>query len=330
MANDGGVWVKLEDAGSSAPAGAAVINDAASNYDNKDAGVTIDGKTYDIYTFTTATTTRSMFLTDEAQARITDEDLLMAVATTPIPDDFTGDPVELFDEKYRNQLRNAFEITPAADPGLSLTVDTGGAADILLVGGGGPGGSNQNNGQAAGGGGGGGVLTTVIGDAGGRGTQGETSIVPRYLNKGVHKVNVGAGGAATAWTGSPAPNGKDTHFGEWFIAYGGGRGRTVRSGSTWVNANNGASGGGSGGLGMDFQGFDSSGAGGGGAGSASNGNAGGDGVISNITGAPVTYGAGGEVNGAGTSASPNTGNGGSNGNPGGSGGSGIVIVRVEI
>jgi hypothetical protein len=51
MPNDGGVWVKIEDAGSSAP-GAAVINDAASNYDNKDAGLTIDGKTYDIYTFT--------------------------------------------------------------------------------------------------------------------------------------------------------------------------------------------------------------------------------------------------------------------------------------
>ena len=34
--SDAGVWVKLEDAGSGAP-GAAVIDDAASNYDSKDA-----------------------------------------------------------------------------------------------------------------------------------------------------------------------------------------------------------------------------------------------------------------------------------------------------
>ena len=133
--NDGGVWVKIEDAGSGAP-GAAVINDASSNYDNKDAGVTIDGKTYDIYTFTTATTTRSVRLTDEARSRITDEDLLMAVATTLIPDDFTGDPATLFDRKYRNQLRNAFDVTPAVDPGLTLGVDTPGFAEVLIVGGG--------------------------------------------------------------------------------------------------------------------------------------------------------------------------------------------------
>lgn len=266
-----GVWVKVhpEDAGS-AP-GAAVINDAASNYDSKDSAVVIDGKTYDIYTFT---------------------------------DDTRND--------------------------MTLTVDTPGIADILIVGGGGPGGSNQNSGQAAGGGGGGGVLTTVIGDEAGRGTQGETSIVPRYLNKGVYEVDVGSGGAATAWTSSPAANGDATAFGALFVAYGGGRGRTVRNGDTWVSANNGASGGGGGGLGMDFQGFDSAGDGGGGAGSESSGNTGGNGVVSNITGSPVTYGAGGSIDGAGTAASPNTGNGGSNGNPGGNGGSGIVIVRVEV
>ena len=92
--SDAGVWVKLEDAG---VPGAAVIGDAASNYDSKDAGVEIDGKTYDIYTFTTATTTFSIRLTDEAMTRITDEDVLMSVATTNIPNDFDGDPVELFD-----------------------------------------------------------------------------------------------------------------------------------------------------------------------------------------------------------------------------------------
>ena len=40
--------------------------------------------------------------------RITDEDVLMAVATTNIPNDFDGDPVELFDSRYRDVLRNCF------------------------------------------------------------------------------------------------------------------------------------------------------------------------------------------------------------------------------
>ena len=33
--------------------------------------------------------------------RITDEDVLMAVATD-VPNDFDGDPVELFDSRYRD------------------------------------------------------------------------------------------------------------------------------------------------------------------------------------------------------------------------------------
>ena len=200
MANDGGVWVKLEDAGSSAPAGAAVINDAASNYDNKDAGVTIDGKTYDIYTFTTPTTTRSMRLTDEAQERITDEDLLMAVATTELPADFTGDLVELFDEKYRNQLRNAFEITPAADPGLSLTVDTPGLVDLLVIGGGGGGSTSVGGVYNGGGGGGGGFLEEM----------------DCYLPEGNVPVVVAAA-ARQMTTGNYSRVGP-------YVAYGGGRG----------------------------------------------------------------------------------------------------------
>ena len=308
MANDGGVWVKLEDAGSSAP-GAAVINDAASNYDNKDAGVTIDGKTYDIYTFTTATTTRSMFLTDEAQARITDEDLLMAVATTPIPDDFTGDPVELFDEKYRNQLRNAFEITPAADPGLSLTVDTPGLVDLLVIGGGGGGSTSVGGVYNGGGGGGGGFLEEM----------------DCYLPEGNVPVVVAAA-ARQMTTGNYSRVGP-------YVAYGGGRGGNSQSGG----GSDGASGGGNmramadqgndGSVGVGWPG------GGGGAGTAASQYTGGDGKESLITGTPVSYAAGGNGLGSGENGDPNTGNGGyggAAGTEGNKGGSGIVIVRVEI
>ena len=54
-----GVWVKVwpENYDPSGVPGAAVIDDSASNYDSKDAGVEIDGKTYDLYTFTDDTAT---------------------------------------------------------------------------------------------------------------------------------------------------------------------------------------------------------------------------------------------------------------------------------
>ena len=54
-----GVWVKVwpENYDPSGAPGAAVIDDSASNYDSKDAGVVIDGKTYDLYTFTDDTAT---------------------------------------------------------------------------------------------------------------------------------------------------------------------------------------------------------------------------------------------------------------------------------
>ena len=316
MANDGGVWVKLEDAGSSAP-GAAVINDAASNYDNKDAGVTIDGKTYDIYTFTTPTTTRSMRLTDEAQARITDEDLLMAVATTELPDDFTGDPATLFDRKYRSQLRNAFEITPAVDPGLLLTVaEPGGFADVLVVGAGGHG-AGGAGGASGGGGGAGGLIEARV-----------------FLEQGNNAVKVG---------GSPnyygyAANGEASFIGN-YIAPGGG----VGCNGTYSTSGNGGSGGGGKATfagdslqGLGTPGFGHDGdktmptvGGGGGAGGPGVGATGGPGKDVYITGEKMTLAAGGDGNGplVVNTAPANSGNGGTTYSQGGSG---IVIVRVEI
>jgi len=349
MANDGGVWVKM---GNAAPAGAAVINDAASNYDNKDAGVTIDGKTYDIYTFTTATTTRSVRLTDEARARITDEDLLMAVATTPIPDDFTGDPATLFDRKYRNQLRNAFEITPAVDPGLSLTVDTPGLVDALIVAGGGGGGCGTAGGAGAGGyleasniylsadthpvtvgSGGAGAMPTGSGDAGVSGNAGGSSRIANYYAPG--------GSPSIGWTrrndgkactqiGIDGPSGSGASGGSAGSLAAGGAGAAPLG-------NNGGAGS------LADEGRNRSGGGGGGAGGAggdaagTTGGAAGLGLSSSITGSPVTRAAGGAGCGGstlGANGEANTGNGGGGtgkaGEVGGDGGSGIVIVRVEI
>ncbi len=336
---DTGVWVKVhpDDAGG----GAAVINDAASNYDSKDAGVEIDGKTYDIYTFTTATTTRSVRLTDEAQSRITDEDLLMAVATTPIPDDFTGDPATLFDEKYRNQLRNAFEIAPAVDPGLTLTVDTPGFAGVLVVGGGGGGGHGQC------GGGGAGQFFEYL----------------SYIDAGVLPVTVGSGGSGMASSASPGTNGSQSGF-NLYWAVGGGEAKNRSEGG------NGGSGAGTGdtnpdGFGVTIAGGQNGGrggsqCGGGGGGallpgqdgsnsSTRKGGDGGDGIVSTITGTEVTLAGGGGghgtfdvgkggaggggdgTTGAGGNGAANTGSGGGSGpNRGGDGGSGIVIVRVQV
>ena len=346
--SDAGVWVKLEDAGSSTP-GAAVINDAASNYDNKDAGVTIDGKIYDIYTFTTATTTRSMRLTDEARARITDEDLLMTVATTELPDDFTGDPVELFDEKYRSQLRNAFDVTPAVDPGLTLTVETAGMVDALLVSGGGGGGSWGN--------------TSYCGGGGGAGAMYEFYNI--YLSADAHPVVVGQGGlgAITGYNGGfsalgvisiPGGGGGGAYQGYGMRGRPGGSGGGAGSGNATEDTSGEAT------LGDNFghKGGDnlaksSTATGGGGGAGSAGGNSpngvGGSGRETSFTGSPQTFAGGGGASlstgtdggGDGRMASnsyqgqpgtPNTGSGGGGGynSQAGDGGSGIVIVRVEV
>ena len=132
--DDGGVWVKM---GNAAPAGAAVIGNGSvgvdNNPDGKPSSATnnadgsydyVDGdKTYRVYAFTTATTTASIRLTDEARAKITDEELLMAIATTNLPDDFTGDPVKLFNgcslvfaDGQRRSIRNATKLSDCDIP----------------------------------------------------------------------------------------------------------------------------------------------------------------------------------------------------------------------
>ena len=371
MADDGSVWVKVypefaanaavigmssvgvDNAPDGKPAGATDLSDGSYTYSE-------GGKTYRVLAFTTATTTASIRLTDDARAKITDEDLLMAIASTKVPDDFTGDPVELFDKKFRKQLRNAFEVTAAVDPGLTLDVQTAGFIDFVLIGGGGGAGMGNTN-YGAGGAGAAGYIEDSV-----------------YLSAKSHSVVIGAGGAkGTSTGGRQSSNGNPSALGI-VVATGGkcgrsgfdamdtdeltGSGRGGGGGSSNVSALNGTSGfpnqGNDGGAGyVTSTGSNTTGGGGGGAGSAgvasvagNVGGNGGSGVFSSITGTAVERAGGGggsgantagtasggggagATNGAGTDGTPGTGGGGGAGRsaPGGIGGSGILVVRVEV
>lgn len=369
MADDGGVWVKVFPDGDGGAPGAAVIGmnsvGVDSNPDGKPGGAsdlgdgsytyTDAGKTYRVLAFTTPTTSASIRLTDEARARITDEDLLMAVAAMQLPDDFTGDPVTLFDRKYSKQLRDALEVTPAVDPGLTLDVETAGFADVLVVGGGGSGGCNDSGTvhYCSGGGAGGFFAETV------------------YLTSGTCAITVGAGGAG-AGTFSANNSGNASSIADVAVIPGGSHGYS-QGGAYSINGGMGASTGGTRasqapatisipGLGNDggvtSNPTGGAGSGGGGAGASGNANsgttggAGGAGTASDITGSSLTFAGGGGGSGStggaggaggggaggsgssasGTSGTANTGGGGGGtaNRTSGNGGSGIVIVRVEI
>jgi hypothetical protein len=342
MPNDGGVWVKMGDA---APPGVAVIGTGSVGVDNNPNGKPssatdnadgsydyVDGdKTYRVYAFTTPTTRASIRLTDEARARITDEDLLMAVATTELPDEFTGDPVKLFDRKYSKQLRNALEITPAVDPDLKLDVEKAGFVDLLVIGGGGAGAEAEGAGGGGGGGAGGVLYATEC-----------------YVSAGSHSVTVGDGGMVFPHQSSSTvvgDNGKSSSIGQFYAPGGGAGGGLTRStsGTRFTTRGlSGASGGGGGGgitgvaaaggsgaTGIGNAGGNGTinasspygGAGGGGGvgsvgsnGSTGVGGAGGAGVSNSITGSAVTYGGGGGGCGYGTPGAGGSGGGGTGGN----------------
>jgi hypothetical protein len=245
----------------------------------------------------------------------------------------------------------------------TITIATGGIANILLVGGGGSG--------AHGGGGAGGVL--YLEDA--------------YLGSGALTVTIGAGGVPTARPSSTyfsyGDNGKPSSIGDYYVPGGASGGALIGinvstnnyigysgyDGSSGGGGSTGNSGtivgtGGAGVSGIGNNGGNTSASiltcgGGGGAGAAGDnasgttpGN-GGAGVANSITGSSVTYGggggghgfsaastggAGGGGAGVGTGYTGNGGNGtdglggggggGSRDGIGGTGGSGIVIVRI--
>jgi hypothetical protein len=191
------------------------------------------------------------------------------------------------------------------------------------------------------------------GSDGGGGAGGMQDIASQAIESQNYTITVGTGGVSS--------NGVNSSFGSLITSIGGGRGYP-KDGTNGENGNSGGSGGGgngcgngwtrgfggagtvgqgyAGGEGDEDSGTSSGGGGGGGGGAGGVGqNApaeedgdGGNGLASNITGASVTYAAGGGANdqpdgpgsrGAGGGDQPNTGNGGNGSN----GGSGIVVVR---
>lgn len=150
--------------------------------------VTINGKTYDVYTFTEAMTPASLRLTDEARERITDKAIIAAVES--------GDSLEDLLEKYGDALSDSVEVIPASDPGLSMTFQQPGFVDIILVGGGG------GTFPMSGGAGGGGVLEVV------------QAYAPEACS-----ITVGAGGSAT--TSGTGGTGFTTSFSQYYCPGGG-------------------------------------------------------------------------------------------------------------
>lgn len=252
------------------------------------------------------------------------------------------------------QLINGYYVHTFTTVGAStFTPATSGLVDVLVVAGGGGGGGNAGQSHAGGGGG-----------------AGELIYIEKFSVSGATSVTIGTGGAgeiaqtSSSWIASTP--GANSSFGV-LTANGGGRG-----GHSFENGGPGGSGGGggrgvppngkTGGASTATTGFGNIGGGsgsalgstasaGGGGGAGGPGfysyndsirTPGGAGLTYRISGAAVTYAAGGEggmrnSNGNGASANANTGYGGGGGDggsssltSGGNGGSGIVIIRYPV
>jgi len=199
----------------------------------------------------------------------------------------------------------------------SLVVDQAGFADVLVVAGGG-GAGNATNGVGNGGGGGAGGLIYA------------TSFY--IASAATFTATVGTGGANNV-EGNPSNIFSITCVGG---GYGGNNGRAALRGGSGGGGFGGGGGSSAGGAGTVGQGNlgpgGGSGGGGGGSSAAGASTSGGAGTSVSITGAAVTYAAGGNA-GSSANGAANTGNGAGGGGFTGqtaSGGSGIIIVRVVV
>lgn len=298
-----------------------------------ESGVTISGKTYDIYTFTEAMTPATLRLTDEASEQINKKEIKAAIAA--------GATVDELIEQYGESMRDALEVIPASDPGLSMTFSQPGFVDIIAVGGGG--GTFPNSGGA-----GAGALLEVSqayapeicsitvgagasGSVSGGGGNGYASNFAQYYAPGgggpfdrLPIQSQGGSGAGGSYTGMPGTSGipglgNDGGAGANSGACGGGGGASAPGQDAPSNSQ-----GGNGGDGKDISAFlgqpaDTTVVAGGGGGG-------------NSQGAMGNGGKGGGGNGN-RPGEDNTG-GGAGGASGGSGampgGSGLVIVRVQV
>ena len=301
----GGIWVKVYPDDGGGAVGAAVVSGSSGATQTTE---TWNGTTYTVYTFTEPVTAASVALTDEAKERITDEDILRAVAQATTPEGLIAE--------YGDVLKDALIVTPMSDPEHSITISEAGLATVLLVAGGGGAGNDGS-------GGGGGVTPVTM-----------------VLDAGEHSIGVGAGGLRgnRINSGAEGTNGTPSWL-DRVAAIGGGGGSGAGSG-TANGGKDGATGGGGGrhrpgGAAIAGpQGYSSNetandrGAGGAGGLPTGSGQADSGPGYTWIDG--TTYGAGG-LDGAvnpDDQVIPNSGNGGHAYN--GDGSSGIVIVAVEV
>jgi hypothetical protein len=297
MASDGGVWVKLEDAGSSA-LGAAVIsgaNGVATAYKN----VPIDGKTYDIYTFI-----------DDTR-----NDLSITVDTPGMVDALL----------VGGGGGGGFAITGGAGAGAVIEGQFylhEGVNDVVVGKGGLPSEPNVNNLSGSGNHGTGSVLG-LYAAPGGAGS-GMLAGAPGASGSGGRPVGY-PGGAGTKGLGHPGGAGHPSSGTTGGAGGGGGAGEPGEDSPGGIA--------GKGGDGIPSfitgteQWFGGGGGGGNGGSWGANGGPGGRGGGANGSNGPAATG---------INATPNTGGGAGGGgftgadSQGGTGGSGIVIVRVEV
>jgi hypothetical protein len=105
-------------------------------------------------------TARSLGLTEDGAAALeARRDLLDAIATTDVPEDFEGDPVTLLPKKLRGELTGFVEVRATAQPEAVYSVTLGaGVLPGVMVGAGGSGGYSTYDTHIGGGGGAGGVI----------------------------------------------------------------------------------------------------------------------------------------------------------------------------
>jgi hypothetical protein len=210
-------------------------------------------------------TARSLALTEEGAAALeARRELLDAIATTDVPEDYEGDPVTLLPKKLRGELTGFVEVRAGTQPEAVYSVTLGaGVLPGVMVGAGGSGGLSTHIQQVGGGGGAGGVI----------GTGAHVPIILPVQGTATYTVTVASTSVAYGNVDYPKNTSATTlavHGQTPFVcALNGGAGWCLSDSGAHIAAHNGASGGGSrgdgtvvshvsGGVGVPGQGHDGS------------------------------------------------------------------------
>jgi hypothetical protein len=189
-------------------------------------------------------TARSLALTDEgAEALQARRELLDAIATTEVPDDFDGDPVTLLPKKLRGELTGFVEVraTPQPEAVFSVTLGAGVLPGVMVAAGAPGGGHVGGSAFYCGGGGAGGVI----------GQGAHVPIILPVQGTATYTITVGSTAPSSTRANCHWVDGQPTTIGvqgqtPFTSALGGGGGTGLNSGGSAVQASQGGSGGGAG------------------------------------------------------------------------------------